>query len=93
MRLKRGKEGRKTLQFYRLNFGIAAPYSVLLDGNFIHAATSWYDRAVAAAAQRLRRSVVQNHPVLWRSLQAENEADIELWRLLRESSTRLGACP
>ena len=40
MRLKRGKEGRKTLQFYRLNFGITAPYAVLLDGNFIHAATS-----------------------------------------------------
>ena len=32
--------GRKTLQFYRINFGIASPYSCVLDGNFIHAAVS-----------------------------------------------------
>ena len=39
MRLLRAKQGRKTLNYYRISFGIAPPYSVLLDGNFIHAAT------------------------------------------------------
>lgn len=39
MRHLRAKQGRKTLAYYRISFGIAPPYSVLLDGNFIHAAT------------------------------------------------------
>jgi U3 small nucleolar RNA-associated protein 23 len=40
MRHLRAKQGRKTLNYFRLTFGIAPPYAVLLDGNFIHAATS-----------------------------------------------------
>jgi U3 small nucleolar RNA-associated protein 23 len=40
MRHLRAKQGRKTLNYFRIAFGVAPPYSVLLDGNFIHAATS-----------------------------------------------------
>lgn len=36
-RLKRQKAYRKTLDFYRMHFGIKRPYRVLLDGNFVHA--------------------------------------------------------
>ena len=42
MRHLRAKQGRKTLNYYRIAFGINAPYSVLLDGNFIHAATRFH---------------------------------------------------
>eukprot|EP01138_Halocafeteria_seosinensis_P006990 gb/GECG01007148.1/.p1 GENE.gb/GECG01007148.1/~~gb/GECG01007148.1/.p1 ORF type:complete len:258 (+),score=43.18 gb/GECG01007148.1/:1-774(+) len=36
MRIKRQKEYRRTLRYYRINFDIKPPYKVLLDGNFIH---------------------------------------------------------
>ena len=39
MTVKRAKQARKCLQYYRLNFQIDAPYTVLLDGNFLHAST------------------------------------------------------
>ena len=42
MRHLRAKQGRKTLNYYRIAFGINAPYSVLLDGNFIHVATRFH---------------------------------------------------
>mmetsp|Transcript_11407 Transcript_11407/g.18925 ORF Transcript_11407/g.18925 Transcript_11407/m.18925 type:complete len:283 (-) Transcript_11407:70-918(-) len=35
MRHGRAKAARKTLQFFRLSIGIAAPYQVLLDGTFL----------------------------------------------------------
>jgi U3 small nucleolar RNA-associated protein 23 len=38
MRVLRAKAVRKILRFYRLLFGIVAPYHVILDGNFIFAA-------------------------------------------------------
>jgi U3 small nucleolar RNA-associated protein 23 len=40
MRHLRAKQGRKTLNYFRIHFGISAPFSVILDGNFIHLATS-----------------------------------------------------
>lgn len=39
MRHLRAKQGRKTLNFFRISFGITPPYAILLDGNFIHACT------------------------------------------------------
>jgi U3 small nucleolar RNA-associated protein 23 len=41
MRHLRAKQGRKTLAYFRISFGIAPPYSVLVDGNFIHTACSF----------------------------------------------------
>ena len=41
MRHLRAKQGRKTLNFFRISFGITPPYSVLLDGNFIHVSVSF----------------------------------------------------
>jgi U3 small nucleolar RNA-associated protein 23 len=38
MRIKRYKQFRKHLKFYRHSFGIDQPFKVLLDGTFIHAA-------------------------------------------------------
>ena len=35
MRVLRAKHVRKCLQFYRIVFGLTAPFHVLLDGNFI----------------------------------------------------------
>jgi U3 small nucleolar RNA-associated protein 23 len=35
MRLQRHKAARRTLAFFRLAFGLAPPYKVLLDGNFL----------------------------------------------------------
>mmetsp|Transcript_32722 Transcript_32722/g.75333 ORF Transcript_32722/g.75333 Transcript_32722/m.75333 type:complete len:262 (-) Transcript_32722:139-924(-) len=40
MRHGRAKAARKTLQFFRLSYGIAPPYHVLLDGTFLVAMTS-----------------------------------------------------
>ena len=37
MRRKKHKHTRRTLRFYRINFGFRPPYKVLLDGNFVHA--------------------------------------------------------
>ena len=37
-RLGRQKKYRKILKYYKINFKISAPFKVLLDGNFIHAA-------------------------------------------------------
>jgi len=39
MRLLRAKAARKTLNFYRTAFGLHAPYTVLVDGTFVHHAT------------------------------------------------------
>lgn len=41
MRHLRAKQGRKTLAYFRISFAIAPPYSVLVDGNFIHTACSF----------------------------------------------------
>lgn len=38
MRVQRHKANRRTLEFYRLVFGVRAPFRVLLDGNFLAAA-------------------------------------------------------
>lgn len=38
MTVKRDKQNRRVLRYYRIAFGIEAPYSVLVDGNFLHAA-------------------------------------------------------
>ena len=35
MRVKVGKQSRKALQYYRINFHFQEPYKVVLDGNFI----------------------------------------------------------
>jgi len=35
MRVKVGKQCRKAIQFYRINFKFREPYKVILDGNFI----------------------------------------------------------
>lgn len=37
-RLNRQKKYRKILKYYKINFKISAPFKVILDGNFIHAA-------------------------------------------------------
>eukprot|EP00792_Barthelona_sp_PAP020_P008512 TRINITY_DN3226_c6_g10_i1.p1 TRINITY_DN3226_c6_g10~~TRINITY_DN3226_c6_g10_i1.p1 ORF type:complete len:230 (+),score=65.08 TRINITY_DN3226_c6_g10_i1:182-871(+) len=37
MRIKRKKNVRKILKFYELNFGLKAPYKILLDGTFVQA--------------------------------------------------------
>ncbi|GAQ82813.1 PIN domain containing protein [Klebsormidium nitens] len=36
MKVKRQKQVRKTIRFYKVCFGFKEPYKVLLDGNFIH---------------------------------------------------------
>ena len=36
-KLLRAKEARRTLRFFRLGFGLAPPFSVLVDGNALHA--------------------------------------------------------
>uniref|UniRef100_A0A7S2B5Q5 UTP23 sensor motif region domain-containing protein n=1 Tax=Octactis speculum TaxID=3111310 RepID=A0A7S2B5Q5_9STRA len=53
MRLLRGKKARKTLAFFRLNFGISPPYRVLLDGNFIHECTSYKIDILARLGKQL----------------------------------------
>ena len=40
MRLLRAKAARKTLAFYRVAFGMEAPYTVLVDGTFVHHAVA-----------------------------------------------------
>jgi len=35
MRVKVGKQSRKAIQFYRINFNFREPYKIILDGNFI----------------------------------------------------------
>lgn len=37
MRRKKHKNVRRTVRFYRINYGFRPPYKVLLDGNFEHA--------------------------------------------------------
>ncbi|KAG5182081.1 Fcf1-domain-containing protein, partial [Tribonema minus] len=37
MRITRAKQYRRRLRFFRIVYGVQAPYKVLLDGNFIHA--------------------------------------------------------
>ena len=36
MRIQRHKHARKTLAFYRSVFDMANPYTVLVDGTFVH---------------------------------------------------------
>ena len=38
MKVKRHKHIKKTLNFYKTNFGLSAPYRVLIDGTFCKAA-------------------------------------------------------
>ncbi|CBN74552.1 conserved unknown protein [Ectocarpus siliculosus] len=40
MRVTRAKQYRKHLRFFRIVYGISAPYKVILDGNFIHGCIS-----------------------------------------------------
>lgn len=40
MRRKKQKHTRRTLRFYRIQYGHRPPYKVLLDGNFVHALES-----------------------------------------------------
>ena len=42
MRLLRAKAARKTLGFYRAAFKLEAPYTVLVDGTFVHHAPVSY---------------------------------------------------
>ena len=35
MRVKVGKQSRKTLQYYRINFLFSEPYKLIVDGNFL----------------------------------------------------------
>lgn len=36
MRLLRSKQARKSLAFYKLAYGLRPPYTVVVDGNFVH---------------------------------------------------------
>jgi rRNA-processing protein FCF1 len=38
MRVKKLKAARKTMEFFRIHFGIRAPYKLVVDGTFLHAA-------------------------------------------------------
>ncbi|CAB1116648.1 unnamed protein product [Ectocarpus sp. CCAP 1310/34] len=40
MRVTRAKQYRRHLRFFRIVYGISAPYKVILDGNFIHGCIS-----------------------------------------------------
>lgn len=53
MRLLRAKAGRKTLGFYRVAFGLKAPYRVLLDGTFIHHALSTVKTTIVARLEKM----------------------------------------
>ncbi len=35
MRVKVGKQSRKSLAYYKINFHFKEPYKVILDGNFV----------------------------------------------------------
>lgn len=35
MRVKAGKQCRKVIQYYRINFHFREPYKVIVDGNFV----------------------------------------------------------
>ena len=53
MRLLRAKAARKTLLFYRVTFGLTAPYKVLVDGNFLHHALANVKTSILPRLQRL----------------------------------------
>ncbi|CAM9311787.1 unnamed protein product [Pylaiella littoralis] len=58
MRVTRAKQYRRHLRFYRIVYGISAPYKVILDGNFIHGCIS----SKVDIEQRLA-SVLQGAPM------------------------------
>lgn len=37
MRRRKHKHARRSMAFYRVQFGFREPFKVLLDGNFLHA--------------------------------------------------------
>mmetsp|Transcript_6789 Transcript_6789/g.10214 ORF Transcript_6789/g.10214 Transcript_6789/m.10214 type:complete len:197 (+) Transcript_6789:96-686(+) len=41
MRVNRAKQYRKFLRFYKIVYGVSAPYHIILDGNFIYAAVKF----------------------------------------------------
>jgi U3 small nucleolar RNA-associated protein 23 len=36
MRIKRGRNYKRIVKFYRVNYGFHEPYAILADGNFLH---------------------------------------------------------
>ncbi len=40
MRRKKLKHVKKTVRFYRINYGFRPPFKVIVDGNFCHALES-----------------------------------------------------
>ncbi|KAJ1460649.1 putative rRNA-processing protein [Pelagophyceae sp. CCMP2097] len=53
MRLLRAKAARKTLQFYKVGFGLEGPYTVVLDGNFVHHALVTVKTGILPRLQKL----------------------------------------
>eukprot|EP00949_MAST-11_sp_MAST-11-sp1_P001794 g1794.t1 len=59
-RLKRQKVARKTLNFFRITYGIRAPYKVLLDGNFLHVVSK---RSSASIRDMLSKLLGEELPI------------------------------
>ena len=59
MKVNRSKFVRKYLRFYRLVFGIEAPFKVLLDGNFIFAAFKYKVDIIARLSALLQQDKVE----------------------------------
>ncbi len=57
MRVNRGKAIRKYLRFYRIVYGMEAPYHVILDGNFIYHAVKYKIDVMARLEQQLQTKV------------------------------------
>ena len=57
MRVNRGKAIRKHLRFYRIVYGMEAPYHVILDGNFIYHAVKYKIDVMARLEQQLQTKV------------------------------------
>ena len=53
MRLLRAKAARKTLAFYRSAFKLEAPYTVLVDGTFVHHAVSTVQTNLASRVEKV----------------------------------------
>ena len=54
--------------------------------------TAELDRLIEHRSAELRAQIQSADSSLWASLLAENEADLTLWRMLREAADRLGEC-
>ena len=57
MRVNRGKAIRKHLRFYRIVYGMEAPYHVILDGNFIYHAVRYSIDVMARLEQQLQTKI------------------------------------